>query len=605
MAKGSVVIVTWARWIARERQILNWEKLFGKLMTAKTHGRRWKFRVEYLKRKDTLVLESQRFTGSPAQSETRDEQIDSGLHVVSKEAESRQSLISSEDQYTEPEERNEDEEEEKDDSDLEEAEVPMEKFPLKDEGALLKKDTTDGEAQTEGQTEEQGTWTGDLLHQRFLCVTVTKFYGHFEDGLSCLLTYQQEGHQIQLIKDPETKQNKKAQKQVKISGDNQDLPVTGSTSGILKTSEVAKSDFAKSAMESVLTGTQGAKFELLVSGGKEYSSLLEVILYRNQQGVIAEGEFRLPQDLRMEQKHVSNVELQLFTPKSSRSPAKTVAALCISLHLEEMEELMWKDQSTEAWSLQELVLDATGIDLEETSRNELENCLKRPELRECCTSAMSWASSPIEKSGLVSEEEVQLLIEGHNLQLAQLQELHEHSTLHLNVPERVLRSENAQSTAETQNCDTQTKEGRTFNLSARDFRSPQTSPKPPLKSAAKKQQKMSVWERMKVLEENMWRSKQSAIENLQSEARRKIEKQLSVQKRLHLHSDIKNGNRSKDEICFPALFMPMKMGQVFTPKARLYFHPSGSTGFFRLTQAPSVISLPPLGSSTVSFTKRC
>ncbi|XP_038663540.1 uncharacterized protein LOC119971703 isoform X2 [Scyliorhinus canicula] len=627
-----------ARWIARERQILNWEKLFGKLMTTKTHGRRWKFRVEYLKRKDTLVLESQRFTGSPAQSETRDEQIDSELHVVSKEAESRQSLISSEnqdtepeDQDTEPEERNEDEEEEKDDSDLEEAEVPMDKFPLKGEGALLKKDTTDGEAQTEGQTEEQGTWTGDLLYQRFLCVTVTKFYGHFEDGLSCLLTYQQEGHQIQLIKDPETKQNKKAQKQIKISADNQDLPVTGSTSGILKTSEVAKSDFAKSAMESVLTGTQGAKFELLVSGGKEDSSLLEVMLYRNQQGVIAEGEFRLPQDLRMEQKHVSNVEIQLFTPKSSRSPAKAVAALCINLHLEEMEELMWKDQSTEAWSLRELVLDATGIDLKETSRNELENCLKRPELRECCTSAMSWASSPIEKSGFVSEEEVQLLIEGHNLQLAQLQELHEKEMWNLleslrssaadsllyqtsisDVPERVLRSENAQSAAETKNCETQMKEGRTFNLSARDIRSSQTSPKPPQKSAAKKQQKMSVstslllkrklpqdvWERMKVLEENMWRSKQSAIENLQSEARRKIEKQLSVQKRLHLHSNIKNGNRSKDEICFPALFMPMRMGQVFTPKARLYFHPSGSTGFFRLTQAPSVISLPPLGSST-------
>lgn len=42
----------------------------------------------------------------------------------------------------------------------------------------------------------------------------------------------------------------------------------------------------------------------------------------------------------------------------------------------------------------------------------------------------------------------------------------------------------------------------------------------------------------------------------------------------------------------------MKIRQVFMPKARLYFHPSGSAGFFRLTQAPSVFSLPPLGCST-------
>ncbi|XP_067902953.1 uncharacterized protein [Heterodontus francisci] len=631
-----------ARWVARERQILNWEKLFGKLMTAKTHGRRWKFRVEYMKKKGTLSRESQWFTGSPVQSEARDGQIDSELHIVSKEAESLQSLMSSEDQEADAEERNKDEEEEKqkEDSDLEEAEVPTERFAWEGEDALLKKDTTDGEAQTEGQTEEQGTWTGDPVHHRFLCVTVTKFYGPFEQGLSCLVTYQQERHQIQLILDPEAKQKKKAQKQVKISAGKQDLPVTRSISGILKTSETARSDFAKSAMESVLTDTQGAKFEMLVAGGKEDSFMLEVLLFRSREGVIAEGEFRLPQDLLMEQKHMSNVEIQLFTPKSSRSPASIMAALCISLHLEEMEELMWKNQSTEAWSLEELVLDATGIDLKETNRAELEHCLKRPELRESCTSAMSWTSSSIAKSGLVPEEQVQLLIEEHNFQISQLQELHEkqmldfleslrssaadsslHQTSMTDVPERVLRSENAQLTAGNQSSDIETKEGWTLNHLARDSRSSRASPKPPRKRslslfphiAAARQQKMSVsnslllkrklpqdvWERMKVLEENMWRSKQNAIEKLQSETRQKLEKQLSVQKRLHLHSDNReSGNRSKDEICFPALFMPMKIGQVFTPKARLYFHPSGSAGFFRLTQAPSVISLPPLGSTT-------
>ncbi|XP_043561998.1 uncharacterized protein LOC122557884 isoform X2 [Chiloscyllium plagiosum] len=622
-----------ARWIARERQILNWEKLFGKLMTAKTHGRRWKFRVEYLKRKGVISLESQQFMESSIKSEMRNGQIDSELNIVSKVTESRQSLISSEDQEADTGKGNDNEEEKTDDSDLEETNAPMERFPLEGESTFLKIDTIDRETQTEGQTEEQGTWTGDPLQHRFLCVTVSKFYGPFEQGLSCQVTYQQECHQIQLIQDPENKQNRKSRKQVKISTDKQDLPATGSTLGILKTSEVTKSDFAKSALESVLTGTCGAKFEMVLSGDKEDSSMLKVLLFRKQQGVIAEGEIKLPEDLQMGQKHRSNIEIQLFTPKSSRLVARTIAALCISLHLEEMEEFMWKDQSTEAWSLEELVLDATGIDLKETSQVELENCVKKPELRECCTSAMSWVSSSHEKSGLVPEEEVQLLIEEHNLQLAQLQEMHEkqlwnlleslrsntttnsvlHQTSISDMPERLLRSENAQLTTESQHNGTETKDRWIFNRSARDPRSSLVSPKSPQKSAAKKQQKMSVteslllkrklpqdvWERMKVLEENMWRNKQNMIEKLQCETRQNLEKQLLVQKRLHRHSDNReSGNRSKDEICFPALFMPMKIGQVFTPKARLYFHPSGSAGFFRLTQAPSVISLPTLCSST-------
>ncbi|XP_043561999.1 uncharacterized protein LOC122557884 isoform X3 [Chiloscyllium plagiosum] len=504
-----------ARWIARERQILNWEKLFGKLMTAKTHGRRWKFRVEYLKRKGVISLESQQFMESSIKSEMRNGQIDSELNIVSKVTESRQSLISSEDQEADTGKGNDNEEEKTDDSDLEETNAPMERFPLEGESTFLKIDTIDRETQTEGQTEEQGTWTGDPLQHRFLCVTVSKFYGPFEQGLSCQVTYQQECHQIQLIQDPENKQNRKSRKQVKISTDKQDLPATGSTLGILKTSEVTKSDFAKSALESVLTGTCGAKFEMVLSGDKEDSSMLKVLLFRKQQGVIAEGEIKLPEDLQMGQKHRSNIEIQLFTPKSSRLVARTIAALCISLHLEEMEEFMWKDQSTEAWSLEELVLDATGIDLKETSQVELENCVKKPELRECCTSAMSWVSSSHEKSGLVPEEEVQLLIEEHNLQLAQLQEMHEkqlwnlleslrsntttNSVLHqtsisADMPERLLRSENAQLTTESQHNGTETKDRWIFNRSARDPRSSLVSPKSPQKSAAKKQQKMSVTE---------------------------------------------------------------------------------------------------------------
>ncbi|KAK3096492.1 hypothetical protein FSP39_000692 [Pinctada imbricata] len=43
--------------IAREKRIMNWEKLFAKIMSNKGHGRRWKFLIETIKQKAKLGLE--------------------------------------------------------------------------------------------------------------------------------------------------------------------------------------------------------------------------------------------------------------------------------------------------------------------------------------------------------------------------------------------------------------------------------------------------------------------------------------------------------------------------------------------------------------------
>ncbi|XP_007886031.1 uncharacterized protein LOC103175077 [Callorhinchus milii] len=109
-----------------------------------------------------------------------------------------------------------------------------------------------------------------------------------------------------------------------------------------------------------------------------------------------------------------------------------------------------------------------------------------------------------------------------------------------------------------------------------------------------------VWARMQVLEENMLRSKQCVIARLRAETSRELEKRLSGQRRLHLPAPpgTAPATTQHGEICFPALFMPLKGGQVFTPKAHLYFHPSGSPGLYRLTQPPSVLSLPSLSTAT-------
>ncbi|RUS81620.1 hypothetical protein EGW08_010633, partial [Elysia chlorotica] len=43
--------------VAREKRIMNWEKLFSKMTSAKGHGRRWKFLIETIKQKAKLGLE--------------------------------------------------------------------------------------------------------------------------------------------------------------------------------------------------------------------------------------------------------------------------------------------------------------------------------------------------------------------------------------------------------------------------------------------------------------------------------------------------------------------------------------------------------------------
>ncbi|XP_069479973.1 uncharacterized protein [Ambystoma mexicanum] len=101
-----------------------------------------------------------------------------------------------------------------------------------------------------------------------------------------------------------------------------------------------------------------------------------------------------------------------------------------------------------------------------------------------------------------------------------------------------------------------------------------------------------VWQRMQHLEEVMQKNKQNTLEKLRSVSSESLERQLNSQRRIHAPSEKDTG--CQDDVCLPALFMPTKLGHLFSPKAHLYFHPSGSGATLRLTQPPSMLSLPPL-----------
>lgn len=61
--------------IAREKRIMNWEKLFAKLTSRKGHGRRWKFLIESIKHKASMGLEHvQAFTQALEESSESEEE---------------------------------------------------------------------------------------------------------------------------------------------------------------------------------------------------------------------------------------------------------------------------------------------------------------------------------------------------------------------------------------------------------------------------------------------------------------------------------------------------------------------------------------------------
>ncbi|KAL4232688.1 hypothetical protein ACF0H5_007376 [Mactra antiquata] len=63
--------------IAREKRVMNWEKLFAKVMSNKGHGRRWKFLIETIKQKAKLGLEHvQEFTRQLDESDDDDDDDD-------------------------------------------------------------------------------------------------------------------------------------------------------------------------------------------------------------------------------------------------------------------------------------------------------------------------------------------------------------------------------------------------------------------------------------------------------------------------------------------------------------------------------------------------
>ena len=119
------------------------------------------------------------------------------------------------------------------------------------------------------------------------------------------------------------------------------------------------------------------------------------------------------------------------------------------------------------------------------------------------------------------------------------------------------------------------------------------------KKTVRQKSKQQIWgenlpedfyERMEMFKEESTKHHQRLKEKINEQVERDLERKLASQNRL---DTAPTNGIIQEEVSLPALFMPSKTRNLYTPKARSYFHAFG-TNRDRLTQAPSILQLPHL-----------
>ncbi|XP_058858420.1 uncharacterized protein LOC131701871 [Acipenser ruthenus] len=367
----------------QQQRVQDWERLFAKLMSSKTVGGRWRFRLDSLKQRD---LEGRLLDSRPPHS--------APVWPERGGAETQEAA----DGLTDREEPGSDSDREGRVSDEADSDVDSEHPLLRetvDMGTQTDRGTEDTESQTDRGTEEtetqtdrgtedRQTWTGDPQLHRSLCVGVSAVTGSgssCESGLWVLVSY---GGQQQRMCVSGSGVGP-GRKHVRIS-EGEPAPPAGVSSvappsGILRTSP-PKQDPAPGA-----AGEEELRFQ-----EEACSRTLGVSLYRHDDSLIGEGCVSLPQDVPSVRGSVlgspqcHSVSVPLF---SGQAPQLS-ASLTLSLRWLEEELPRWAHRTTQAWSLAEVLLQATGVDLSELSPEELLQRLQRPALSEACTSPIAW-----------------------------------------------------------------------------------------------------------------------------------------------------------------------------------------------------------------------
>ncbi|XP_067674819.1 uncharacterized protein [Haliotis asinina] len=224
--------------IAKEKRIMNWEKLFSKVTSTKGHGRRWKFLIETIKQKAKMGLEHvQEYTKALEQtSDSEDGEEEEEVVDTTKATESSPEAIDVVSEKTEETtesrgEKEDEEEEEEDESEAESEDHEEEVVPTVTINLTQESDVDDessdqlsrsvspkkvrfGETApppvVKPQMRDVGIDTGEPEYDLYLHVRMFAPEDLNHKGLKCSVTYGDQMYKTGVLDEEETKEPEQA-----------------------------------------------------------------------------------------------------------------------------------------------------------------------------------------------------------------------------------------------------------------------------------------------------------------------------------------------------------------------------------------------------------
>ncbi|XP_078582397.1 uncharacterized protein LOC144865483 isoform X2 [Branchiostoma floridae x Branchiostoma japonicum] len=645
--------------LAREKRIMNWEKLFAKLTSSKGHGRRWKFLIDSFKKKAQMGAEHLLAYASSVEDEFEsDDDFTQPDHpqfaVVSPSTEGPEKATSPSDFESEPEPESEPESGSENDLPPGDSELESE---TGSEGQQLSKrrgsrvrfggaSTVEApELVVKPPSEDQAVWTHEPEYDRFLNVRVYKPVGMQDTEITCVLTMGDQVFKTGVLDTPPTPPEPKPQTPEK--------PKKGSLIGKGGVKR-RKSVTVKEPHEE--TPKEDDRYEEFVFSVPdklaEMQGLKVAVNSQDEMAAVATIEAEdltslelpvksLPEENAEEfEANLKSKDPTMFPLYATNSSKHGIYGnLPLKLYWTQQEHPRTFERETETLTLMELIKEVTGVDLTQHSKEEIVAMLDR-EYEDRATSAMSFEE---EKEDMVPKAELESLMEQHNAQLMQIQDEYEKRLNELaenleemqeRAPPPLANMEHAmvqyspQGTPVHPRSPVSRAQTRDITRSPNIPQVPQTSrqssaekvPKPPAATAydgmyqpqppphtaprAKRKTLQAPQPNAKLPKDFLERLKFQTAESIRRQAelydktRRMVEeKYLRQMEGQHRMTNPEPLDQQLEDVCLPAVFMPTKTGHIYNPRAYQYFHPNGLSGeIARLTQPPSVFQLPPLAN---------
>ncbi|XP_078663115.1 uncharacterized protein LOC144906581 isoform X3 [Branchiostoma floridae x Branchiostoma belcheri] len=644
--------------LAREKRIMNWEKLFAKLTSSKGHGRRWKFLIDSFKKKAQMGAEHLLAYASSVEDEYEsDDDFTQPDHpqfaVVSPSTEGPEKATSPSDFESEPEPESEPESGSENDlppgdSELE-SETGSERLG-KRRGSRVRfggASTVEApELVVKPPMEDREVWTHEPEYDRFLNVRVYKPVGMQDTELTCVLTMGDQVFKTGVLDapppppaepKPQTPEKPKKGSLIGKGGAKRRKSVT------LKEphEETPKEDdrfeeFVFSVPER-LAEMQGLKVALNSQDEMAAVATIEAEDLASLELPVKTLPEENADEFEANLKSRDPTMFPLYPMKSSKHGV--YGNLPLKLYWTQRERPHTLERETETMTLMELITELTGVDLTQHPKEELVAMLER-EFEDRATSAMSFEE---EKEDMVPKAELESLMEQHNAQLMQIQdeyekrlnelaenleEMQERGPPPLANMEHAMVQYSPQGTPAHPRSPVSRAQTRDLTRSPNIPQVPQTSressaekghkppqataydgmyqPQPPPYTAprAKRKTIQAPQPNAKLPKDFLERLKFQTAESIRRQAelydktRRMVEeKYLRQMEGQHRMTNPEPLEQQLEDVCLPAVFMPTKTGHIYNPRAYQYFHPNGLSGeIARLTQPPSVFQLPPLAN---------